>query len=541
MLLLLKKYPLLSICLGVALVLLPNLHIMDVTIMEARNFITAREMLTDNNWLLTTMNGEPRYQKPPLPTWLTAISAALFGVNSVFAMRLPAAIFVIIIGVFVLKIAKKITANLNFGLLSAVIVVSSFYVIGIMIEAPWDIFTHGFMCIAIYNLLRFFESENTNWKAAFLASIFVGFSILSKGPVSFYALLLPFILAYFFTFKHRGFKSKIAPSILILVVALIIGGWWYLYVRFEDPATFLAITEKETGNWSSYNVRPFYYYWSFFTQSGLWTIPAFISLLYPYLKTRVKNLKAYQFSILWTIFAVVLLSIIPEKKSRYLMPVLIPLAINCSFYIDFIIREFKHLKLKLETLPVYINFGLIGFIGLAYPLGIYLLLNTKLNGYWVIYGFSSVFMVSMGLIILLNLKHKNLKRVLAATIGLYATLLLLVLPLKKAMNSTTYHPITADVAKELKLYQMQYIAPEMIWEYGQKIPEIKNTDGSFTFPKESAFGLLTLLDVTSKDLKLIKERYTIEKIETFDLNTVPKESRQYKNRLLANYFKLTKK
>lgn len=42
-----------------------------VSIMEARNFITAREMITDGNWLLTTMNGLPRYEKPPLPTWLT--------------------------------------------------------------------------------------------------------------------------------------------------------------------------------------------------------------------------------------------------------------------------------------------------------------------------------------------------------------------------------------------------------------------------------------------------------------------------------------
>jgi len=36
----------------VALLLLPFLEVMEVTIMEARNFITAREMLTDGNWVL---------------------------------------------------------------------------------------------------------------------------------------------------------------------------------------------------------------------------------------------------------------------------------------------------------------------------------------------------------------------------------------------------------------------------------------------------------------------------------------------------------
>ena len=77
-----EKHPITSIALFTILLLIVNLGVPEVTIMEARNFITAREMIQDNNWLLTTMNGEPRYQKPPLPTWLTAISGLIFGVNS---------------------------------------------------------------------------------------------------------------------------------------------------------------------------------------------------------------------------------------------------------------------------------------------------------------------------------------------------------------------------------------------------------------------------------------------------------------------------
>ncbi|MFC5195425.1 ArnT family glycosyltransferase [Bizionia hallyeonensis] len=540
MLPLLKKYPVLFICFGIALVLLPNLNVMDVTIMEARNFITAREMLTDNNWLLTTMNGEARYEKPPLPTWLTAISAAIFGVQRVFAMRLPAVLFIMIIAVFVFKLSKKITKSQSFGLLSAIIVTTSFYVIGIMIEAPWDIFTHGFMCVAIYYLFCFFQVTKTQWKSALLASVFIGFSILSKGPVSFYALLLPFLLAYGFTFKYNRFKSKFIPVLLILILAITVGGWWYLYVRLEDPATFLAIAEKETGNWSSYNVRPFYYYWSFFTQSGLWTIPAFVSLLYPYLKTRVRNRKAYKFSFLWTIFAVILLSLIPEKKSRYLMPVLIPLAINCSFYLDYVIREFKNLKNKRETVPVYFNFGLIGIVGIAFPILAFAFLKDNLTGYWFSFILASVIVFAMGFFILRFLKHMNIRMVVVCAVGLYASLLLFALPLKEALNSEDFHPITSDISGDLKLYQFNYIAPEMIWEYGQKIPPIKNEDGTMTLPKEPNFGLLTI-GISPEDSNKLQETYSIEKINTFNLNTVSKESRQYKDRLLANYYILTKK
>jgi len=61
-----------------------------VSIMEARNFITAREMITDGNWLLTTMNGLARYEKPPLHTWLTAGSGLLSGIKNIVALRFPA-------------------------------------------------------------------------------------------------------------------------------------------------------------------------------------------------------------------------------------------------------------------------------------------------------------------------------------------------------------------------------------------------------------------------------------------------------------------
>ena len=72
-----EQHPIISIVVIVLLMLCINIDVIDVTIMEARNFITAREMLTDGNWLLTTMNGEPRYQKPPLPTWTETTNTRL--------------------------------------------------------------------------------------------------------------------------------------------------------------------------------------------------------------------------------------------------------------------------------------------------------------------------------------------------------------------------------------------------------------------------------------------------------------------------------
>ncbi len=540
----LKHKPVLTIIIVVGLMLLIHIDTLQVTIMEARNFITAREMVIDGNWLLTTMNGEPRYQKPPLPTWLTAISSMIFGIKSIFGLRLPAILMVMFTGIYAYFLSFELLQNKKQALVNGLITITSFYVIAIIIEAPWDIFAHGFMLVAIYHLFKLFEKTNDYWRHTIIAGVFIGFSILSKAPVSIYALLLPFLIAYGITYKFRNLKQKSFSILSLLILALAIGGWWFLYVRYNDPETFAAITNRETSNWSSYNVRPFYYYWSFFTQSGLWTIPAFISLLYPYLKSRVKNLRVYRLTFFWTIFAVILLSIIPEKKSRYLMPVLIPLALNTGFYIHYLIDNFKALKNKKETIPVYFNFGLIGLIGVAFPFGYFFLKDNLEGKYLVWFLIASIFMFFIGLSIILQLKRKNMSNTFLLVIGFMVSAFLFVLPLSKALVSDNYQPISglkeASEKENLNIYKFNYVSPEMLWQFGNKIPEIKLSDSTYKFPKEKKFGMLAN-GISHEDQNILKEKYMIEKRQTFNLNVSNPESRQYKGRLINDYYILTKK
>jgi len=534
----LEKHPIISIALLVFLMLLPNLSVLDVTIMEARNFITAREMLTDNHWLHTTMNGEPRYEKPPLPTWITALSGFIFGIKNIFGLRLPAVLMIAITGIFIYLLSLKLIKDKAHSLINALIVITSFYVIGIAIEAPSDIFTHAFMLISIYYLLQYFDNKSN----FILAGIFLAFSVLSKGPISLFALFMPFSISYAFTYKFD--KTKISKLILVLITGIILGSLWFIYVRFTDTDALIKITNKETTRWANYNIKPFYYYWSFFTQSGLWTIPAFISLLYPYLKSRVSNLKVYQFSFFWTIFAVILLSIIPEKKSRYLMPVLIPLAINIGFYIEYLTRNFKILKDKKETFPVYFNFGLIAFIGIAFPIAGYLFLKDNMTDYWVIYSIASTVLVTIAILILVQLKKKNIKNVFSLTILFFMSILITVLPISKAIRSSNYNPISnlkEEASKQnLKVYSLGYVSPEMIWQFGDKLPEIKTEDTTFQYPLENEFGLLTN-EINSKDEDFLKNNYDIQFISVYNLNKAELNSKKHKERLINKYYILRRK
>ena len=535
-----EKHPIISLILLCLLMLLPNLDSIVLTIMEARNFITAREMVTDGNWILTTMNGNPRYEKPPLPTWFTAISGALLGIKSLFALRLPAAIMVPFSGVFMYLFAIKLTKDKILPTIIGLIFITSFYIIGIINEAPWDIFTHGFMLAGIYFLFLVLENKNSLWKNVVFAGIFGGLSLMSKGPVSLYTLLLPFIISYGITYKFNNFKEKVMPLLSLIFIMLFIGGWWFIYVRITDNEIFTNIAIKETSRWGNYNVRPFYYYWSFFVQSGIWAILALTGLIYPYIIKRISNKKLYRFSFLWTIIALILLSIIPEKKSRYLVPVLFPLAINTGIYINYLIINYKNFKSKKDTFPVYFNFGLIGLLGFLIPFVLFFKLKDQLNEYWISLLLLSISLITIGIIIFKSLKVKNIKNAFYGQVFFMVTALLFGMPLQSNLyNNPDFHSIshlknTIENQQGITSYNIGNLAPELLWYFEGNIINLY-IDGKLHLPEEKKFGVL----IEKRDLELLEllpDTYSIEHIDSFDMNYFKKK----RERLKRDYFLISK-
>lgn len=530
---------LLLICVAIFFV---NLGSLPVNIMEARNFITAREMLTDSNWILTTFNGHPRYQKPPLPTWLTAFSAAIFGIKTIWALRLPAAIISLILVLCSYSFAVRLTANKHYAFISSLIMATSFYIVASARNGQWDIFTHSFMILCIYQLFLLFTQEKNHYQHALLAGVFFGFSFLSKGPVSLYALLLPFLISFGVVYKFKSFTLRWLPLLSFFLVAILTSGWWYAYTHYADPAAY-EITKKETVNWINYQVKPFYYYWSFFTQSGVWTIPAFIALLYPYLKHRVFNKKAYRFTLIWTLASVVLLSLIPEKKSRYLLPVLIPMALNTGFYIEYLFRKFKHLKNRKETAPVYFNFGLLAVIGIIFPVGGYLFLKDSLAGNWFLFLLLSLALFVIGVFMFRNLIQRKIANVFYLTIAFIVAVLWFGVPHHHIfIDNPSYKPFSAlnmfGVKKNVTIYEFSDMTPELIWDYGEKMPVVITGD-SVVFPKEEEF-FVTVTEKQLDDFKAVFSEYNIEFLDRYDMNLKDSSARSHRSRLKRDLFILTK-
>lgn len=522
------------------LLLLTNLDKIEVNIMEARNFISAREMVQNKEYLLTTLNNEPRYQKPPLPTWLTAIAGSLSGFESLSVLRLPVVAMTFLLVFIFYYFSKLIGLSAEHSFNNALILITSFYIFFAGRDNQWDMYTHSFMMVCIVFLWKLLKEDSNALLNSILGGIFFGFSFLSKGPISVYVLLIPFLISYGMVY-HFSFRRKILYLIVMLITGLSIGLSWYIYVHIKDPVYFSKIVKREATSWTNYEVQPFYYYWNFFLQSGLWAIPSLTSLIYPYLKTRVEDLKAYRFAILWTLISVILMSIIPEKKVRYLVPVLIPLALATGFYIEYLMKNFKREMSMKENTWIFFSFGIIALIGFLYPFAGLILLKETIREYMLLFILSTLFMYLFSFLIINGLISRNFRIIFLSMISILVLIVIIVIPIRsKVFINPRFAPakeaqVTAEKYR-IETYRLSDIAPEIVWDFGEPIPLLQKDGDRFLIPDGRSFALIA----DKADSSMIKSqfiKYNISRKYIINMNYGLKNKVRY----IKDYYILTKK
>lgn len=343
-----------------------NNHIFSPDIMESRNIVTAREMVYDGNWLLPTMNGEWRMEKPPLPTWLAAV-AEIISPDNISVQRGMAGIFATLLVLFFYAAARQILQDKRFAVVSSILLCTCYSVSLMGRTASWDIYCHAFMMGAIYYLIRAFRVKTCPCKEYCLAGVFMGLSFMSKGPVSFYALLAPFLIAY------RGFyridvKANMKYIVLMAGICFVIGSCWYVGLYLFHGEELMSVIDKESSSWINRNVRPWYYYWDFFLEAGIWAMLLVSSVFLPVWSRIERKKKEFLFLLAWMLVTIVLLSFLPEKKKRYLLPVMI----SASYLMGYLIVVWeKRIRLqsalRMDKVIFRINASLVAVGVMALP------------------------------------------------------------------------------------------------------------------------------------------------------------------------------
>jgi 4-amino-4-deoxy-L-arabinose transferase-like glycosyltransferase len=182
-----------------------------------------REMLKSGDYITTYLNGNLRFDKPILIYWLQLISIKTFGISE-FSLRLPSAIASTIWAYLIYNFTK-----LYFDKTKAFYVVI-FFVSALQINiiakaAIADALLNMFITATMFSIYKFYQNKEP--KYIYLTFLFMGFGVLTKGPV---AIMIPFIVSFlFFGYKKEiklWFKTIFNP--IGIVIFLVVALPWYL-------------------------------------------------------------------------------------------------------------------------------------------------------------------------------------------------------------------------------------------------------------------------------------------------------------------------
>lgn len=335
---------------------IPDNHVLDPDIMEARNLIAAREMVEDGHWMVPTLNGNLRLEKPPLPTWLTAVTYYV-SADSLTLQRGMAGLAALLLVFYFWRFARRVLDT--DPLPSTLLLLTCYSVILMGRTATWDIYCHAFQMAGIYHLARGLQSRDKALRQFLAAGVWTGLSILSKGPVSPYALLLPFLIAVALVDKPR-MRGKWTGVALMTITALATGTWWFIYIRLSQAEAMAAVVAKESGAWINHNTRPWWYYWKFFLEAGIWAVFLLTAIFLPLFQNQRRKERAWLLPCTWMVFSLILLSLMPEKKPRYLLPMLIP----ASLVMGQVVVWWQH---KPDARALRLNSGLLAVAIAALP------------------------------------------------------------------------------------------------------------------------------------------------------------------------------
>lgn len=452
----------------VAITFFVNNRTLQPDIMESRNLVTAREMVETGEWLVPTMNGELRLEKPPLPTWVSAVVESV-SPDDIAAQRAVASLFGVMLVVFFYLLCRDV---FRVDPVIAVILLCSCYQFMLMARTvSWDIYTHAFMLGGIYFLVMAVNGRGRQWWRFCLAGLFAGLSVMSKGPVSLFALFLPFLLAWGI-FGRPSMRGKWLPVGVMVLVTIVVGCWWYAYIQVFHADEWQAVMAKETGSWLNRNVRPWHYYWKFFLEAGVWALLLVTSIIMV-LRRGFRGDKSRLVPVMWMLFCLVLLSCMPEKKTRYLLPLLIPAAVVMAQAVGIWCASFSSRGSANITLghssgmhaprwPFRLNAWLLAAVCAGIPVGAYIMVYSKgLMGLPVWIGVTVLSICAAWLLVRAAIRLLPQSMVIV-TGCYYALLVLLAFPVVgKLINGTTMQTITAAVnAPDVKEYPIYAPAGE---------------------------------------------------------------------------------
>jgi 4-amino-4-deoxy-L-arabinose transferase-like glycosyltransferase len=201
---------------------------------EGRYAEMAREMFASGDWITTRLNGIKYFEKPPLQTWMNALTFTLFGLGD-WQARLWTGLCALF-GVALTGVAGTRVFGARAGFYAALVLGSTLYwVVGSQANSL-DMGVSGMMALALCALVVAQRDaatplERRNWMLACWAGM--ALSMLSKGLIG---VVLPGGVLVVYTLAARDWRIwtrlHLGKGLLLFFV---IAAPWFVLVGLKNP------------------------------------------------------------------------------------------------------------------------------------------------------------------------------------------------------------------------------------------------------------------------------------------------------------------
>jgi len=302
---------------------------------EARVLVTSSAMLQapPRGWLIPTLNGNVRLQKPPLAYWTTAAALATFGVSD-GAGRVPAALCGwLTIGVTMLWARRVFGARA--ALISGVALSGSFAFFRYSRLAETDAVVMLFITVGVIALWRAYlitvegrVRRVIGWYH--LAALAVALAALTKGPPALYPLLF-FLTLCAVERQWRPLVGLVVSGAPLTAAA--IAAPWFLYVSADPSASQLVNDLQNSAAGGGHGESFLGYIPDLFIATIPWSPFVLVALVVAIRQSqhepRVRAL------LIWIGVILVPLCLWGNKQIHYLLPLLPPLMLLLGWMVDY--------------------------------------------------------------------------------------------------------------------------------------------------------------------------------------------------------------
>jgi 4-amino-4-deoxy-L-arabinose transferase-like glycosyltransferase len=326
---------------------------------ENLNLATVLEIRREGRWLMPTLQGQVRTQKPPLTAWVTAaavrggtvagLDAAAPGrrdeayTRLAWDVRWTALVSSCAMLLATYGLGKTIGGgDARLGLLSAAICGSSLLFLRQARYATTDVQLALWVTVANLCLAKA-VLEDRRWLGCIVSGVALGLALMSKGPVALVQSVVPVALFVAWRTWRRPsdslshphpdtplppHSSRLLPLLLGLLLMLLVGLSWYAMVYARTPGvmdlwvkevTRVGAIEVEPDPWWKYILLvPLAAPWSVFLIAGI------ASAVHALLERRGRPVVL---ALLLLAAPVLIMSFFKDRKDRYLLPMAPAMAI----------------------------------------------------------------------------------------------------------------------------------------------------------------------------------------------------------------------